>query len=139
MVERTDAELDMRLDPELLNDADQLRRGPAMHEASLFTDIPGAIWTAFLGAWALLFGLFVVFFSGDGKATLAVVTSAFFATMILGLPASLASLTDHPARKWPRLIVSDRGSVPVWAGAMQLRLICVAVVCGIFLFIALAL
>jgi hypothetical protein len=138
VVERTDAELDMRLDPELLNDADQLRRGPAMHEASLFTDIPGAIWTAFLGAWALLFGLFVVFFSGDGKATLAVVTSAFFATMILGLPASLASLTDHPARKWPRVIVTNSGPVPVWAAATQILLIPVAAVFGIILFIALA-
>lgn len=67
----------MHLIPELLDDADQLTTEPAVHDTNLFGDIPRPIWIAFLSAWGLLFGLFLLFFTTDAPSTLAVVTASF--------------------------------------------------------------
>ena len=55
-------EIAMHLTPELLHDDDQLTVEPVLPDTSPFGDIPRPIWTAFLSAWALLFGLFLLFF-----------------------------------------------------------------------------
>lgn len=107
-------------------------------DTSLFGDIPGAIWSAFLIAWALLFGLFIVAFAGDGPATIAIVTSCFFALMILGLPAALGMRSRQPSHGWPRTIVTRNGRIPTGAAATQILLIPVAAVIGIIGFIILA-
>jgi hypothetical protein len=130
-------EIAMRLIPELLDDAEQRTAEPAMHDASLFTDIPRAIWIAFLSAWALLFALFLTFFTRDGPATLAVLTSSFFALMLLGLPAALGAQAGSPRHKPSRVIVTRNGPLPVRAAATQILLIPVAGVIGVTLFVIL--
>ena len=129
----------MLLNPEVLEDAEQLTLGPATHEGSLFGDIPGPVWTAFLSAWALLFALFVMFFAKDGPSSIAILTSCFFATMILGLPAALAGQSQAASRPWPRMIVTGSGTLPVGAAAAQILLIPVGAVIGLIGFIVLAL
>jgi hypothetical protein len=129
----------MRPDPNLLHDEDQRTAEPALPDTGLFGDIPGSIWTAFLSAWALLFVLFVLFFTRDGPATLAVLTSSFFALMLLGLPAALG-LQARPARRTrSRVVFTHNGPVPFGSAATQILLIPAASVIGIGLFILLAL
>ena len=120
---------------------DEVRRtsGQAGPDTSLFGDIPGPIWSAFLIAWALLFGLFIVAFAGDGPATIAVVTSCFFGLMTLGLPAALGMRSRHPSHGWPRTVVTRNGRIPTGAAAAQILLIPFASVLGIVAFIVLAL
>ena len=65
---------------EPLDDADE-RAAPPLQDTGVFGDIPRPIWIAFLAAWALLFGLFIIFFTADGEAALMVVTASFFALM----------------------------------------------------------
>lgn len=129
----------MRHIPELLDDADQLAAPPGTPDTDLFGDIPRPIWIAFLSAWAALFGLFVLFFATDGPAALAIVTSCFFATMILGLPAALAGQSKSRPWPWPRVIRTGSGPLPTRAAATQILLIPVAAVFGLIAFIVLAL
>jgi hypothetical protein len=112
------------------------QRGP---DSTLFDDIPPQIWRAFLIAWALLFGLFLVAFARDGRATIAIVTSCFFVMMILGLPAALAMHAQHGPHPWPRTIVTRNGPIPTGAAAAQILLIPVGAVIGLVAFIILAL
>lgn len=125
--------------PELIDDADQLTEAPAIENADVFGDIPGWIWTAFLSTWALLFALFVVFFTTDGPATLAVLTSSFFALMLLGLPAALGAQARSTRPVRSRIVVTRNGPIPVGAAATQILLIPVAGVIGLAGFIVLAL
>jgi hypothetical protein len=128
----------MRPISEVQVDSDELRAPPARLPPPPFSDIPGSVWTAFLGAWALLFGLFLLFFSTDGPATMAVVTACFFAIMILGLPAALGTQT-HVANRQPRArIVTHSGPIPLRAAATQILLIPVASVFGVICLIILA-
>jgi hypothetical protein len=129
----------MRHTPALLDDADQLAHPPRLHEAGVFGDIPGSIWVAFLSAWAALFALFLLFFTTDGPATLAVVTACFFALMILGLPAAIGGHRGAAQRGWPRVIMTRTGPVPTRAAATQILLIPVGAVFGLIGFILLAL
>jgi hypothetical protein len=127
----------MRLDPKLRHDTDQLAPAPGTSPGvGLYGDIPGPIWIAFLSAWALVFGLFVLFFSTDGKATMMVLTASFFALMTLGLPAALGTVAAGETREWPRVIVTHSGPLPVWAAAAQILLIPVAAVIGLIGFIS---
>jgi hypothetical protein len=125
--------------PELLHDEDQLTTEPAMPDRSVFGDIPSGIWIAFLSTWALLFGLFVLFFATDGPAALAVVTSSFFAMMLLGLPTALGAQAKSTKRVRSRVIVTRNGPVPIAAAATQILLIPVASVIGVTAFVLLAL
>jgi hypothetical protein len=126
----------MRHTPELL-DQDELRAEPVMSDAGLFGDIPRSIWIAFLSAWALLFGLFLIFFTKDGPASLAVVTASFFALMLLGLPAALGAQANPSTRERPRMVITHNGPLPVRAAATQILLIPVGAVIGVTLFIIL--
>jgi hypothetical protein len=125
--------------PELLHDDDQLTAEPSVPGASPFGDIPGWIWTVFLSAWALLFGLFVLFFTTDGPATIAVLTSSFFALMLLGLPAALGAQAKSTRPVRSRVVVTRNGPLPVGAAATQILLIPVGAVIGLSFFIMLAL
>ena len=128
----------MRHIPEILVDQAEKTSAPAALPESPFSDIPGAIWKAFLSAWALLFGLFLLFFTRDGPAALAVVTASFFALMLLGLPAALATQTRFPERRWNGVVTTHTGSIPVAAAATQILLIPAASVIGLTLLIILA-
>lgn len=107
-------------------------------ETGLFADIPGPIWIAFLSAWGLLFGLFLLFFTKDGPATLAIVTAAFFVLMILGLPAALGTQSRGHHREFTGLIDTRTGPLPVGAAATQIVLIPFATAMGLIAFIILA-
>jgi hypothetical protein len=129
----------MHLIPELLDDADQLTTEPAAHETSLFGDIPRPIWIAFLSAWGLLFGLFLLFFTTDAPSTLAVVTASFFGLMTLGLPAALGGFSKSSSRPWRRTVTTRNGPLPTGAAAAQILLIPFGAVIGLALFVLLAL
>lgn len=127
----------MRPISEIRVDNDELTSAPL--PPSPFSDIPGPIWTGFLGAWALLFGLFVVFFATDGRATMAVLTACFFALMILGLPAAVAGQAGgFPKKNWDGRIVTHTGTIPIGAAATQIMLIPIASVIGVLCLVILA-
>jgi hypothetical protein len=119
----------------VLLDEDRSTVAPAGPNSDIFGDIPGWIWVAFLSAWALLFGLFLIFFTTDGPATLMVITAAFFALMILGLPAALGTQSRPRSRHNQRLIRTRNGSLPLTAAATQILLIPVASIVGVTGFI----
>jgi hypothetical protein len=124
--------------PELLDDVQlpsDLRSPPGI---ALFGDIPRPIWIAFLSIWALLFGLFIVFFTSNGPATFAVLTAAFSALMTLGLPATLATLSKPGLIQRERMIETRTGPVTPGAAATQILLIPVGALVGLAAFITLA-
>ena len=129
----------MRPAPELLHDEDQRTAEPALPRTSLFGDVPRPIWITFLAAWALLFGLFIIFFAADGPATLAVLTSSCFALMLLGLPTVLGGMSKSTKHARSRFVVTRNGPLPVGAAAVQILLIPIASVIGVSFFVILAL
>ena len=128
----------MRINPDVLADAD-LAAAPATHEPSVFGDIPHFIWTAYLSAWAVLFGLFLLFFATDGPAALAVLTSSFFAVMLLGLPAALGAQAERVPRQSPKTIVTGSGAVSVSSAAIQILSVPVGACIGLTALILFAL
>ena len=118
--------------------ADPPKTAAQVHEASLFDDIPRGIWIAFLSAWAVLFGLFILFFTTTGSAMLAVLTASFFALMTLGLPAALGAVPKTSSHQAPRIIRTRNGPLSTRAAATQILLIPVGTVIGLIAFIALA-
>ena len=113
----------MRHIPEALIDAEDRALPPQPLPSRPFSDVPGSIWTAFLASWALLFGLFLVFFTKSGPATLAVVTACFFALMLLGLPAALNAQSGAAEEPVRTVIDTHTGLVSVRAAATQILLI----------------
>jgi hypothetical protein len=128
----------MRLDPAVQADAD-LAAVPAAHEPSVFGDIPRFGWIAYLSAWAFLFGLFVLFFAADGPAALAVLTSCFFACMLLGLPAALGTQAERAPRPSAGAIVTGSGTLPVSSAAIQILSVPVGACIGLAALILFAL
>jgi len=124
--------------PELLHDTDQVTTAPVVPDKGVFGDIPRPIWIAFLSMWGLLFGLFLLFFTRDEQATLAVMTSSFFAMMLLGLPAALGAQAKSTSRVRSRIIVTRNGPIPIGAATTQILLIPVASVIGVTGFVMLA-
>lgn len=116
----------MHYHPELIDDAEQRTKPPAIVNSDIFGDVPGWIWKAFLSTWALMFALFLVFFTRDGSATMAVVTSCFFALMLLGLPAALGTQAKSGKHVQPPVIVTYNGPISTAAAATQILLIPVA-------------
>ena len=127
----------MRPVPEPLDDADQ-PAAPLPPETSVFGDVPRAIWTAYLSAWGLLFGLFILFFTTSGPATIAVLTAAFFGLMTLGLPAVLGALSKSPPHQLARTIATRNGPVSIGAAATQILIIPVCAVLGVAAFVMFA-
>jgi VIT1/CCC1 family predicted Fe2+/Mn2+ transporter len=124
----------MFLEPQVLDDTDASPAAPEPN-SDVFGDIPRWIWIAFLSAWALLFGLFLVFFTKDGEATFAVITAAFFALMTLGLPAALATQSKPRPHGSQRVIETRSGPLPLSAAATQILLIPIGAVVGLTAFI----
>jgi hypothetical protein len=100
-----------------------------------FNDVPGSIWTGFLGAWALMFGLFLVFFTKTGPATMAVVTACFFALMLLGLPAALSAQAGSAKQPHRTVVETHTGPVSVREAATQILLIPATGVIGLVILI----
>ena len=125
----------MRHIPEALIHVDERASPPMALPSRPFGDVPGSIWTAFLGSWALLFGLFLVFFTKSGPATMAVITACFFALMLLGLPAALSAQAGA-AEEPPRAVIDTHtGPISVRAAATQILLIPATAVIGLVILI----
>jgi hypothetical protein len=129
----------MRHIPEILVDDEERTAPPQPLPASPFGDIPKFIWTAYLSSWAVLFGLFLIFFAADGPSALAVVTASFFALMLLGLPAAMGLQTRREDGPSKGVIETQTGPIPLREAATQILLIPVASVIGIAMLIVLAL
>jgi hypothetical protein len=104
-----------------------------------FGDIPRWIWAVFLSAWALLFGLFVLFLATNAEAAFAVTIAVLFACMAFGLPAALTA--QSPCEKYDcgGIVDTRTGPLPVTAAATQILTIPICAVIGLIVFITLAL
>jgi hypothetical protein len=112
---------------------------PNTMNIGLFADMPRWIWTIFISAWAMLFGLFALFFAITAHAAFAIAIVGFLGLMVFGLPRAMAAqmkCDDHECRE---IIHIRTGPLSVGAAAMQILLIPVAAVIGLAAFITLAL
>lgn len=125
----------MRHIPEALIHVDERVSPPMALPSRPFGDVPGSIWTAFLGSWALLFGLFLVFFTKSGPATLAVITACFFALMLLGLPTALSGLAGSAKERPKTMLDTQTGPVSIRTAATQILLIPATGVIGLVILI----
>ena len=104
----------------------------------LFQDIPRWIWTIFLSAWAIFFGLLILFFATTPAAAFAVTISALFALMAFGLPMALAAQSNCRDHQCTGMVDTHTGPLSPAAAGVQIALIPVAVVVGLAGFIMLA-
>ena len=128
----------MLFDPELLARNEQQTVPPKTPEIGLFQDVPKWIWTTFLSAWALLFGLFIVFFTTNAAAAFVVTIAALFGLMAFGLPMTLAAQRkcgDHECRG---IVQTHTGPLSAGAAAAQIVLVPIGAVIGLIAFITLA-
>jgi hypothetical protein len=110
---------------------------PAM-DRRLFGDIPSWIWTIFLSAWAMFFGLMILFFATSQLAAFVVTISALFGLMAFGLPMALAAQSTCDRKDCTGAIETLTGPISARAAGAQIALIPVAVVIGLAGFILLA-
>jgi hypothetical protein len=103
----------------------------------LFDDIPSSIWKVFLTGWAVVFGLFAMFFSTDRSAAFAIVISCFFVMMGFGLPIALAAQSRHD-RKPTDMVQTHSGSLTPFEAGAQIASIPVAAVIALTCFILFA-
>jgi hypothetical protein len=107
-------------------------------DIGLFEDIPAWIWPTFLSAWAIFFGLFIIFFTTDAATTFVVTITAFFATMAFGLPMTLAAQSECGNHKCNGMIPTHTGPLDVQAAGIQIALIPIGGVIGLIAYIVLA-
>jgi hypothetical protein len=112
---------------------------PNTMNIGLFADMPRWIWTIFISAWALLFGLFALFFAITDRAAFAIAIVGFFGLMVFGLPRAMAALMQCEDHECRQIIQIRTGPLNVGAAATQILLIPVAAVIGLVAFITLAL
>lgn len=111
---------------------------PAFSRIGLFEDVPGTIWTIFLGAWATFFLLAWYFFAVDRGSAFMVVIAMLFAVMAFGLPLVMARQSRTGHRPGRGVIQTRTGPMSTAAAAAQIALIPVAVVIGMLGFVLLA-
>lgn len=104
-----------------------------------FQDIPRWIWTAFLSAWAVVFGIFILFFATNRAAAFVVVVASLFALMAFGLPMALGAQSRCEGHECSGMIQTRSGPLTARAAATQIVMIPVAAVVGLVAFIILAL
>jgi hypothetical protein len=107
-------------------------------EIGLFQDVPKWIWTSFLSAWTLLFGLFIVFFTTNSAAAFVVTIAVLFVLMAFGLPMALAAQSKCQDYECMGIIHTHTGPLTVGAAAAQILLVPVGAVIGLIAFITLA-
>lgn len=118
-----------------LNDVDR-HAGPTSADPGPFQDIPPAIWKIFLSAWALVFTLFILFFSVTREAAFVVTIAALFGLMAFGLPVVMAAQGRCEGHKCRGIVHTRTGPLSVAAAGTQIVLIPVAAVVGLAAFIA---
>lgn len=92
----------------------------------------------FLSAWALLFTLFILFFTATPEAAFVVTVAALFALMAFGLPVAMAVQGRCEGYECSGIIHTRTGPLSVAAAGTQIVLIPVAAVIGLSAFIAFA-
>ena len=124
--------------PETLAAEDRQAAPSTAAEPGPFQDIPRPIWTIFLSAWGLLFGMFVLFFTVSPASSFVVTIAALFALMAFGLPMAMAAQARCDDYKCPNIIQTHTGPLSVAAAGTQIVLVPVCAVIGLVAFIALA-
>jgi hypothetical protein len=125
--------------PEALAGEDRQAARSTAAEPGPFQDIPRPIWTIFLSAWGLLFGMFVLFFTANPAASFVVTISALFALMAFGLPMAMAAQARCDGYKCPNIIQTYTGPLSAAAAGTQIVLVPVCAAFGLIAFVALAL
>jgi hypothetical protein len=92
----------------------------------------------FLSAWALLFTLFILFFTATPEAAFVVTVAALFALMAFGLPMAMAAQGRCEGHECGGIVHTRTGPLSVAAAGTQIVLIPVAAVIGLSAFIAFA-
>ena len=124
--------------PETLAAEDRQAAPEIVAEPGPFQDLPRPIWTIFLSAWGLLFGMFVLFFTVSPASSFVVTIAALFALMAFGLPMAMAAQARCDDYKCPNIIQTHTGPLSVAAAGTQIVLVPVCAVIGLVAFIALA-
>ena len=104
-----------------------------------FRTSPKSIWSIFLSAWALLFTLFILFFTTTPAAAFVVTVAALFGLMAFGLPAVMAAQGRCEGHECSGIVHTRTGPLSVAAAGTQIVLIPVAAVIGLTAFVVLAL
>ena len=119
---------------------DQDRETPAVPppDIGLFRDVPRWIWSVFLSAWAMFFGLMILFFATDAAAIFVVTIAVLFGVMAFGLPMALAAQSKCENYDCKGVIHTHTGPLGVRSAGVQIALIPIAAVLGLAAFIMLA-
>ena len=107
-------------------------------EPGPFQDIPRPIWIVFLSAWAVLFSMFVVFFTVNAAASFLITIAALFTIMAFGLPAALAAQGKCEAHRCGKVVHTHTGPLSIRAAGAQIAAVPICAVIGLTAFIALA-
>jgi hypothetical protein len=119
--------------------ADHEQAGAATaSEPGPFQDIPKPIWIVFLSAWALLFSMFVVFFTVNAAASFVITIVALFTIMAFGLPAALAAQGRCEGHRCGKIVQTHTGPLSIGAAGAQIAAVPVCAVIGLTAFIILA-
>lgn len=124
--------------PEHLIDQDQKTPAEPPPDIGLFQDIPRWIWITFLSAWAMFFGLMILFFTTDATAIFVVTVAVLFGGMAFGLPMALAAQSKCADYDCKGVIHTHTGPLDVRSAGAQIALIPIAAVIGLAAFVMLA-
>jgi type IV secretory pathway VirB2 component (pilin) len=129
----------MRFMPDVAGDQDQRAKAPKIaDDVGPFRDVPRGIWRLYLGAWAIVFGLFILFFTADSRSALMVVTATFFGLMLLGLPAATAAQSKTSDGECNGTVQTYTGPVSTFQAGIQIALVPIAAIIGLLGFVLLA-
>ena len=102
---------------------DEATASPPPPDVGLFRDIPRWIWAIFLSAWAIFFGLMILFFATAPQAAFVVTISALFGLMAFGLPMALAAQSQCGKNECTDMIDTHTGPLGASASGIQIALI----------------
>lgn len=125
--------------PEPAADQDQTTPPVPAPDIGLFQDIPRWIWRVFLSAWAMFFGLMILFFATDAPAIFVVTIAVLFGAMAFGLPMAMAAQSKCANYDCKGIIGTHTGPLGVRSAGVQIVMIPIAAVIGLTGFIILAL
>ena len=125
--------------PEPLLDQEHDKAAAAPPDIGLFRDIPRWIWVTFLSAWAMFFGLMILFFATDAAAIFVVTIAVLFGAMAFGLPMALAAQSKCDRYDCKGVIQTHTGPLTVRSAGVQIAMTPIAAVVGLTGFIILAL
>lgn len=108
-----------------------IRTLEAEHDVHAFDDLPSGILGAFVGSWAVLLGLFWVFFAQGSAAQFALVIVTFFVLMFFAVPAIMIGQVVPKSKSEPGSINVHTGVLTERSAAIQVLLIPAALIFAI--------